>query len=301
MTKFKAKNSNKSTFFQAAFRSKYKREAFLANNSLGPIGIVDFTFAERNLYGRVDENLNVVVPKRESLKTVTSLENPTGVVLMNFVADQFADFQLTFERALNGGKIRPNDNFLSSPRAFGTYQDPIVAYETYLSNVMTTFQNVFLNKKNTISLQDYLKEFMAYIEQVTPTFPLTYTAWHRSKNSNIFHSGLAISLSGLAADNDELKEQFIESENFPYFLNVCNNFGFSISKNSPWIIVADLASPSSLRYHETYGLSSISEIFSENFVLTSTLDIEYIKRNLFFSYNRFVDSNPYEKEFAIIK
>ena len=299
MTKFKAKNSHKSTFFHAAFPSKYKREAFLANNSLGPIGIVDFTFAERNLYGRVDENLNVVVPKRESLKTVTSLENPTGVVLMNFVADQFADFQLTFERALNGGKIRPNDNFLSSPRAFGTYQDPIVAYETYLSNVMTTFQNVFLNKKNTISLQDYLKEFMAYIEQVTPTFPLTYTAWHRSKNSNIFHSGLAISLSGLAADNDELKEQFIESENFPYFLNVCNNFGFSISKNSPWIIVADLASPSSLRYHETYGLSSISEIFSENFVLTSTLDIEYIKRNLFFSYNRFVDSNPYEKEFAI--
>jgi len=295
MAKFKAKNATKSTTVLTVNRRKYDIQAFPENNSLGPVGVVDFLFAERNLYGRVDQNLNVVVPNQDSLKTVVSGENPTGVVLMNFVADQFKDFQRTFERALNGGKIRSDDDFLSAPQAYGTYMNPKVAYEEYFSNVMINFENIFLNRRRTLTAESYFQEFMAYIQQITPTFPITYTAWHRSKNSSIFHSGLAIDLSGLAIDVDELKETFIESENFPYYLNVCNNFGFSVMKNSPWIIVADLASPSSIIYHETYNLSSINQIFSENFIQTNTLDVDILKRNLFNSYNRFADKYPYEK------
>lgn len=124
---------------------------------------------------------------------------------------------------------------------------------------------------------------------------MTYTAWYRSKFSSIFYSGLALDLSGQNIGTDELKEVFIESENFPYYLNVCNNFGFSVAKNSPWIIVADLASPSSKVYHETYGLSSINQIFSENFIETNTFDIDFIKRRLFDSYNNFANKYPYEK------
>ena len=299
MAKFKAKNDNKSTFFQAGFRSKYKREAFPENNSLGPVGVVDFLFAERNLYGRVDQNLNVVVPNQSSLKRITSPESPIGTRLMNFVADQFIDFQRTFERALNGGKIRGNDPFLSKPRMYSSYTDPEAAYEEYFSNIMVNFENIFLNRRRTLSAERYFQEFMAYIQQITPTFPLTYTAWYRSKFSSIFYSGLAIDLSGQNIGTDELKETFIESENFPYYLNVCNNFGFSVAKNSPWIIVADLASPSSKVYHETYGLSSINQIFSQNFVQTNTFDIELLKRNLFNSYNSFANRYPYEKKIIV--
>ena len=127
MAKFKAKNATKSTTVLTVNRRKYDVQAFPENNTLGPVGVVDFLFAERNLYGRVDQDLNVVVPNQDSLKTVISAENPTGVVLMNFVADQFKDFQRTFERALNGGKIRPDDDFLSTPQAYGTYKNPKVA------------------------------------------------------------------------------------------------------------------------------------------------------------------------------
>ena len=171
MAKFKAKNDNKSTFFQAAFRSKYNAEAFPENDSLGPVGVVDFLFAERNLYGRVDQNLNVVVPDQSSLKRITSPENPIGTRLMNFVADQFIEFQRTFERALIGGKIRGNDPFLSKPRIYSSYTDPKAAYEQYFSNVMVNFENIYLNKKNTISAEDYFRQFLNYINQITPTFP----------------------------------------------------------------------------------------------------------------------------------
>jgi len=295
MARFKGKNSNKSTFFQAVERSKYKREAFPQNNSLGPIGIVDFGFAERNLYGRVDQDLNVVVPLQSSVRTVTSAENPTGVVLVNFVADQFVDFQRVFQRALNNRKIRPNDPYLSSPKAYGSYQNPELAYEEYFSNIMFNFEELFLNARQVITPEDYFSEFMNYIQQVTPTFPITYTAWHRSKYSSIFYSGLAVDLSGQAIDNDELKEEFINSENFPFYLNVCNNYGFSVSKNSPWIIVADLASPASKVYHEKYNLSSVNQIFSENFSQTRTSDVDFLKRRLFAAYNSFATRFPYEK------
>lgn len=295
MAKFKAKNETRSTTALTVNRRRYDVRAFPENNSLGPVGVVDFLFAERNLYGRVDQSLNVVVPNQSSLKRITSPENPIGTRLMNFVADQFIDFQRTFERALNGGKIRGNDPFLSKPRIYSSYTDPKAAYEQYFSDVMINFENIYLNKKNTISAEDYFREFLNYINQITPTFPLTYTAWYRSKFSSIFYSGLALDLSGQNIGTDELKEVFIESENFPYYLNVCNNFGFSVAKNSPWIIVADLASPSSKVYHETYGLSSINQIFSENFIETNTFDIDFIKRRLFDSYNNFANKYPYEK------
>lgn len=295
MAKFKAKNETKSTTVLTVNRKRYDIRAFPENNSLGPVGVVDFLFAERNLYGRVDQNLNVIVPNQSSIKRIVSAENPAGTPLMNFVADQFIDFQRTFERALNGGKIRQNDPFLSKPRIYSSYSNPKAAYEEYFSNVMINFENIFLDKSKTISAKDYFGEFLRYIDQITPTFPLTYTAWHRSRYSSVFYSGLAIDLSGQNIGTDELKEAFIESENFPYYLNVCNNFGFSVAKNSPWIIVADLASPSSIIYHENYGLSSINQIFSQNYIQTSELDVDFIKRNLFDAYNNFVDRYPYEK------
>lgn len=296
MPKFKATNKTKSTTVLTVNRRRYDVRAFPENNSLGPVGVVDFLFAERNLYGRVDQNLNVIIPKQSSIKRIVSTEDPTGTPLMNFVADQFIDFQRTFERALNGGKIRQNDPYLSKPRIYSSYSNPKPAYEEYFSNVMINFENIFLDKKKTISAEDYFGEFLRYIQQITPTFPLTYTAWYRSRYSSIFYSGLAIDLSGQNIGTDELKEAFIESENFPYYLNVCNNFGFSVVKNSPWVIVADLASPSSTVYHRNYGLSSVNEIFSENFTQASELDVDYLKINLFDSYNNFVDRYPYEKE-----
>ena len=68
MAKFKAKNKGQSASFQGYYRSRYKREAFPENNSSGPVGIVDFLFAERSLYGRVDDGLDVVIPNVNFIK-----------------------------------------------------------------------------------------------------------------------------------------------------------------------------------------------------------------------------------------
>jgi hypothetical protein len=218
---------------------------------------------------------------------------------MNFVADAFKEFEKTFERARNAHKIKQNDPYLSFPQAYNAYQDPKDLYEQYFLLIMEEFEQTFRDRSRIKSLQDYLNQFLAYINQITPTFPVTYTAWHRSIYSSIFTSGLAIDLAGLAIDNDELKENFINSENFDFYKNSCIKHGFSIVKNSPWVIVSDLDSPASSLYHRNYALSSVSEIFSENFLLASEFDIDYLKQNLFRSYNKFVNSFPYRKSFDI--
>lgn len=298
MAKFKGKNSIDSSLTIAAERSTYNREA-LPEVSFLDKSIVNFNFAERVYYGRVDEGFNAVIPKQQSLKTIVSRETNTTITLMNFVADAFSEFEKTFERARNSGKIRANDPYLSSPQVFNAYQNPKDLYENYFSSMMKTFEQTFRDETKIISPQDYFKQFLSYIEKITPTFPITFTAWQRSKHSSMFTSGLAIDLAGLAIDNDELKENFINSENFDFYKNSCIKHGFSIVKNSPWVIIADLDSPASSIYHEIYGLSSINQIFSENFLITSELDIEYLKQNLFKSYNNFVNSFPYRKTFNI--
>ena len=298
MSNFKAKNSLKSTIVLAVNRSKYDVNA-LPEQSFLDKSIVDFNFAERVLYGRVNEDLDVVVPKQEALKTIVSTVTRRNVTLMNFVTDAFADFERTFERARNSGKIKQNDPYLSFPQVYNSYQNPKNLYENYFSLIMREFENTFRDNKKIISPQDYFNQFLSYIEKLTPTFPITYTAWHRSRFSSIFTSGLAIDLAGLAIDNDELKENFINSENFNFYKNSCVRHGFSIVKNSPWVIVADLDSPASSFYHINYNLSTINQIFSDNFLLTSQLDIDYLKANLFKSYNDFVNLFPYKKEFNI--
>jgi len=299
MAKFRAKNKNQSSFYQAVYRSRYKKQAFPENNGRGPRGVVDFLFAERNFYGRIDQNLNIVVPKIEKLKRISSRDDPNGVVAMNFVIDQFDQFMRTYERALNSRKIRQDDPYLSNIQVYRSYQNPKNLYDIYFSEIMQNFENIFLNKEEAMNPKNYYKQFLNYIDQITPTFPLTYTAWQRSKESSIFTSGLALDIAGLGFGNDSLKETFIESENFPYFLNACNNFGFSVVKNSPWVMVSDLASPSSTLYHENYGLSSIRQIFSENYLQTNSFDIEYLKDNLFNSYNNFVSKFAYKKEIRV--
>lgn len=301
MANFKAKNKDQTSFYQAVYRSRYKQQAFPQNNGRGPDGVVDFLFAERNFYGRVNENLNVVVPRPDLMRRISLRDNPSGIVAMNFVIDQFEGFMRTYERALNSRKIRQNDPYLSNIQVYRSYENPKNSYDKYFEEIMNNFENIFIDKQQTITAEQYYKQFLLYIQQIARSFPLTYTAWQRSKESSIFSTGLALDLAGLDVGNDSLKESFIQSENFPFFLNVCNNFGFSVTKNSPWIIVSDLASPASTVYHDFYGLSSVRKIFSENYRRTSEFDIEFLKTNLFNAYNNFVNKFPYEKEFKICK
>jgi hypothetical protein len=299
MRRFKGKNSISSTIVLAVNRSKYDIDAFPENGGLGPKQVVNFNFAERVMYGRTDPDLDVVVPSQEFLKAITTQENQSPVVMMNFVADAFLDFERSFEYARNAGKIRGNDPFLSNVKVFKAYEDPENLYLEYLDSLFDKFNKIFLKPEKAMDIKGYADQFLLYIKQMSPQFPITYTAWNRSKESNLFTSGLAISLSGLAIDNDEGKDAFILRDNFEFYKNACINYGFSIVKNSPWVIVADLGNPRMLEYMARYTLSDARDVFSLQFNKTAESDIRLLKTNILNNYNFFVQTYLYEKEISI--
>ena len=95
MAKFIGSNKTKSARYLMHARGKYKLRAFPENTWIGPEQVVDFGFVERTMYGRIDNNGNPIVLKPEFLKGVSYSQDPgSGITLVDFVLDMFADLQL---------------------------------------------------------------------------------------------------------------------------------------------------------------------------------------------------------------
>ena len=300
MPDFKGKNSIKSTAKLAFERAKYQTEAFPENAGLGPEQVVDFNFVERTYYGRVDRQLNAVEAMSDFVVPIFSTNNRNNEIsAMNFVADAFNDFEQHFVKACKLGLINNEDPYLSSIRLVKGYAPPRTAYDSYIDEVISTFSQGHLPKvKNRIdSFNDYLHELVLFVDRVRDTFPLTYSNFMKSNNSSIFHSGLALDIAGLPYDNDEAKQiNFLDSPSFQYYLNLAKQYGFSVNKRVPFVMVADLQNPTMKVYRNKYGLSSINSVFSRQYTKTVLQDIDILRQILLQDYNFFILVNNLKRK-----
>jgi hypothetical protein len=299
MAKFKGKNSIRSTRYLAQQRANYRTQAFPENGGLGPEQVTDFTFAEKVLYGRVDRDLNAVIPLNEFIVPIASgRTNHPGAI--DFVADALTEMMIAFRLACRVGKIPDNDQYLSEIEVFRGYQSPMLSYEEHAKSVMSFYNLMFVGQDEMLDeiydIKQYVAKLYDFTKQYARSLPLTLTGYQLSRESNIFTSGLAFDISGFVHDNDEIKEDlFLNNPTFQYYMNMAKQYGFSVSKNVPWVLVADLASPGMLRYKEAKGLSSINSIFSLRYQKTVELDISLLREFIYLSFNEFVTINPYTK------
>ena len=91
---FNGKNDLKTT--RLAFeRANYNANAYSKEN----MQVVDFNFAERTFYGRVNRQLEPVIVNEEFLKPITVSGQDVGTPrAINFVVDQFKDMELHFAK-----------------------------------------------------------------------------------------------------------------------------------------------------------------------------------------------------------
>lgn len=296
MAKFKGKNSIKSTRKLASARVVYDRQAFPDD----PPQVVDFNFAERTLYGRVDRSLTPVYPKAEFIvpNMVQSGEGPT-VSLMNFVADQYYDFEAHFSRACRMGLLPNDDPIFTALQAQRGYLDPAELYANYSDELMGIYANSFLNKykKDVNTFEDYLLYFPQYMEKMRDIFPVTYSGFQRSSQSSIFTSGLAVDIAGVSFANDEAKQQIIlDSPAFEFYLGLAKQYGFSVNKRNPGVLISDLQSPATVPYRQKYNLVNISRIFALQYDKTLYRDIPELIELLVNGYNSFVSNNFLKRE-----
>lgn len=294
--KYKATNKEESTIRLSQQRANYRLQAF--KNELGevPQNVVKFNFAERTQYGRVDENLNTVFPIEKQMKM---LPNDDEVLfIMDFLYKPFTLLQNKMKQATRMGHI-PNDPILSQMKPIVAYQNPLNLYLDYIEDYIDVF-NKSLDTSNVQSYETWVNEFFNWTKRNGANFPLTFSNFHRTKLSNIYTSGLAISIAELDKDNDPIKENlFLNNKTLEFYLNAAKQFGFSVSKESPWLLVADLNSPALSLYLENLNLSSINQIFSQKYSLCYTKDRDLLRQALEFSYKEFVKENKFKKEFKL--
>jgi hypothetical protein len=156
------------------------------------------------------------------------------------------------------------------------YVDPIELYESFVIEYMSIF-NKRVDKDKITKYETWIDELMKWHKQNGPNFPLTFSGFQKSKRSNIFTSGLAISFSNESAGDDSKKEQlFLNDKQLEFYLNAAKQYGFSVHQNTPWVLVADLNSPAMSLYTKKYDLSTEIDIFSKNYILCYEKDMELL-------------------------
>ena len=154
---------------------------------------MEFNFAERTQYGRVDENMNTVYPIFSNMKLLPS--DQEAFYVMDFIHEPFLLLQRKMKQATRMRQI-PSDPILSMMKPTRAYQSPIDLYLEYLEEYLEIY-NSSLDKSKVTNYESWIDGFFHWTKRNGPNFPLTFSNFHRTKMSNIYTSGLAISIAEL--------------------------------------------------------------------------------------------------------
>ena len=224
--------------------------------------LVNFQFAEKALYGRVDRLYRPMVLTNYiplQLKGFGAEGTPAqSARALNFVADAFADLRNQFLKKTLTNEISPNEDFLSSPVVYKAYVNPKKTYDEYIQIYLEAFQDVVRTKRLTFgNFQEFIDTIMPFLMKTIRKKPFTYTAFVKSTFCPINASGLVVEIADIDPVNDvEKVKKFIKSPNWQFYLTACGNFGFMVDRNTPWRLVADIGSANMLQYAERYGVYS---------------------------------------------
>lgn len=293
MTTFNGNNGSKA--LRTAFeRANYKLNAFSNEDDQ----VVDFHFAEKTFYGRVDRQLDPVILKLEYLKSIDEANSQ----VLNFVADQFYEMNTRYRNALNLNLISNQDAHLSELKVVKSWEPATNSYKLSIDQIMTEFleKEVIPNERRIASFAEFTALFKSYILNNDNAAKITFSGFMKSKQSSIFHSGLALQIAPIGFADDAAKEsQMLNSDNFKFFMNMARQFGFSINFQNPSIIISDLAHPVTTKFRQKYGLFNVSTVFERQYEKTCIYDFDLLSQYLLDTYNSFVFLRPNLKKLYI--
>ena len=116
--------------------------------------LVDFEFAEKALYGRVDRFYQPMMVKDYflELKRIPSDPNSSQTVYaLNFVVDAFEKLKKQFQKKTMRGEISKSEDFLSNLTAHKGYVNPTQAYNQHI-------QASVRNQNSTFSIKNFKKK-----------------------------------------------------------------------------------------------------------------------------------------------
>jgi len=290
MSTFYKNNNDESSIDLFKKRIVYSSDVF----KIGYPNLIDFTFAEKALYGKVDRNFIPIVlnPRLSVLKQFRNSANPQqDVKALGFIVDAFEALSQQFKKAEQSGDIYSNDPNLTNLKVYKSYKDNNISYDEYQKNFIKALKQN-LNINNIQNFQTFIKELLSTVTIVTRTFPMSMPAYTKSKLNSITNSGLSLEIADAPYDNDDQKiNEFVNSKNWAFYVNACNSYGFMIDINAPWRLIADLDSEAMKGYANAYGLRNVSDVLIFNFSATHNRFYNQLPQQLLRLYNEMIPTH----------
>jgi len=279
--------SSRASFFQ---RKLYEMRAF-TDPSLTKNKPIDLLYKQM-FYGRIDEQNNVVQLKQEKLKQIPQPRDT--ILVIDFVADAFADFKEAWTNFANKGILESKSTLFNLIVKKG-WSDVNLFYYNLMTVYYDKFRVYVLENKKDSSIRDlksFLVIFTEFLDLQTPFLPFTRSIANLSRFNNPNTSGIVLELKIEKHGDDKRKmENYINDPNFPLFKSTAMRFGFIIDKHAPWRLFADLDSPAMKPYMDKYevNLEKFFELYYEKSLYG---DVEILKPYITQMYNAFISSKP---------
>jgi len=234
--------------------------------------LVDFNFAEKYLYGRVNRLFVPIVLNQTMLPLKTfdkSIAPARTLSAVSFVVDAFNGLAAEFKRCVEKNQIASDDPFLSNLTVYKAFQSPEQLYNQYLTTYYNTIASEFSRQKVRVkNFDEFVREFEVLMEASAPRFPFTKPGYIKNRLCPVHCSGLVIEIANLDYANDEEKiNQFVNSKNWEFYVNACRSYGFMVDRAVPWRLVADIGSSTMVKYAVPYGLGSTTNILNLGYSL----------------------------------
>ena len=291
-----------------------------------PKPVVDFHAGERNFYGKID-HLGRFVTLRQRIDksgsrmpaylmsklsdyikfgtptyTLRSIRSPTAggrpLQSIYFIERAYREFVRCFREACRCERTFTQNPYLRDLKAYKAYEPIEVIHTKHQRKIYRGFTTYLWrvlgqNYNRKICFDKFISLFIEYYSLLAPNIPLTMSALMKSNIVSVYNSGLAISVADLNCGFDQKKiDLFIDDPAFELFMTCAVNNGFSIDKNVPWRLVADLNSPAMINYMQARGTAGIATFFNIAYDTAYKDDYNLLKRFLINSYNSFARAYP---------
>ncbi len=284
MSKYFAPNNKESA--KDLFQKRLYYWAYVTDKS--PQNVIDFSYGEKALYGRVGRSFQPIVLKKGALK---SLKNPlrreSPMRAVNFVADIFNEMSRQFEKKATMSQIATNDPYLSKLAVYKAHISPQKLYQDHRQRYIDQIARLFKSKQMRFSnFEEFLELLIPILKTSCQTARFTYPGFIKSRDCSIMSTGLAIEIADLKyEDDDEKVRKFIKSKNWDFYINTCNSYGFMVDLNTPWRIVADLESDAMKEIALRYGYHGVDSLFRRAYANPNFIDLKNFATTLLALYN----------------
>jgi hypothetical protein len=277
--------TNNSTSMEAFYNKKlYEKDAFEVQylNKNKPINIL----YDKPFYGRVNLKNEPVIVDSTQLKT--KLIKNKEVSYMNFVMDAQNDFFSYWDYLKKINKVLKT-GLLVDITPTSAFIDPGTSYFYYMSSVFESVKKLINERKaKIINFNDFLHQFVEYVDSVTPQIPIIFSSYVRSRMADPLISGMCFDVKSLDPTVDLFKfDKILEDSNYELFKKTATKFGFFPDKHIPWRLWADIDSPAMKPYMDKYSLTQ-DNLYDKNFINANSYDLELLRFYLIQFYNTYV-------------